>query len=187
MRPRRSSNQPVYDFGRNGDQVASDRPSIGRRILRALVRFFLTVLIGVGATLAWQSYGDAAREMMVARAPTLAWLLSISAAKSPIVAATSPNLGTQLEPLASDLDIVRRSVGQLVAKQEQMAQNIAALQAVEEDIRQKMSFTPPSSPAPVQQAAPILPHRTARATIQPAQSSSVSRPPPPAGQVSVPR
>src|SRR5437016_5072813 len=118
---------------------------------------------------------------------TVAWLLSISAAKSPIVAATSPNLGTQLEPLASDLDIVRRSVGQLVAKQEQMAQNIAALQAVEEDIRQKMSFTPPSSPAPVQQAAPILPHRTPRPTIQPAQSSSVSSPPPPAGQVSVPR
>jgi len=54
----------------------------------------------------------------------------------------------QLEPLASNLDVVRRSVEQLAAKQEQMAQNMATLQAVEEDIRQKMSSPPsPSQPA----------------------------------------
>jgi hypothetical protein len=55
---------------------------------------------------------------------------------------------------------MRRSVEQLAAKQDQMAQNIATLQAIEEDIRQKMSSTPPSPP---QQAAsipqPKLPQR----------------------------
>src|SRR5713226_279877 len=164
-----------------GDQVASDRPSVGRRIFRTLTRFFIAVLIGVGGTLAWQSHGDAAREMVIARAPTLAWLLSVSTTKSPAVAATSPDpVQQQLEPLASNLDVVRRSVEQLAAKQDQMAQNIATLQAVEEDIRQKMSSTPPSPP---QQAAtipqPKLPQPKAQASA--VQSSSVPRPPAPAG------
>jgi len=75
---------------------------------------------------------------------------------------------------------VRRSVEQLAAKQEQMAQNIAALQAVEEDIRQKMSSTPP---APAQQAPsipqPKPPQPNAHSSA--VQSSSVLRPLPPAG------
>jgi hypothetical protein len=162
------------------DQVASDRPSVGRRIFRTPTRFFIAVLIGVGGTLAWQSYGGAAREMVVARAPTLAWLLSVSTTKSPAVAATSPDPVQLLEPLASNLDVVRRSVEQLAAKQDQMAQNIATLQAIEEDIRQKMSYTPPS---PSQQAAsipqPKPPQPRAQSSAVP--SSSVPRPPPPAG------
>src|ERR1700730_7534247 len=64
------------------DQVASDRPSVCRRIFRPLTRFFIAVFIGVGGTLAWQSHGDSAREM-IARAPSLAWLLSVSTTKSP--------------------------------------------------------------------------------------------------------
>jgi hypothetical protein len=159
------------------DQVASDRPSFGRRVFRTLTRFFIAVLMGVGGTLAWQSHGDAAREMVVARAPTLAWLLSVSTTKSPAVATTSPDPVRQLEPLASNLDVVRRSVEQLAAKQDQMAQNIATLQAVEEDIRQKMSSTPPSAS---QQAAPIPQPKPSQPR---AQSSSVPRPPPPAGPV----
>src|SRR6266481_6163747 len=162
------------------DHLASDRPSVGRRIFRAVSRFLIVVLIGVGGTLAWQSYGDAAREMVIVRAPTLAWLLSISTTKSPAVAATSPDPVQQLEPLASNLDVVRRSVEQLAAKQDQMAQNIATLQAIEEDVRQKMSSTPPFPP---QQAAsipqPKLPQPKAQASA--VQSSSVPRPPPPAG------
>jgi hypothetical protein len=161
------------------DRVASNRPA-GRRRSRALARFFIAVLIGVGGTLAWQSQGDAARQMLVARAPTLAWLLSVSTTKSPSVAATSPDPAQQLAPLASNLDVVRRSVEQLAAKQDQMAQNIAALQAVEEDIRQKMSSTPAS---PSQPAAPIPPPKPpqARAQSSAVPSPSVPRPPPPAG------
>lgn len=161
----------------NDREVASDRPSIGRRVLP---RFSIAALIGIGATLGWQSYGDAAKEMVIAQAPTLAWLLSISTTKPPVVATTSPGPVQQLEPLAFNLDIVRRSVEQLAAKQEQMAQNIAALQAVEEDIRQKISSTPPS-PAP--QAASIPQPKPPQLRAQPSavQSSSVPRPPPPAG------
>ena len=169
-----------YRFGEG--PVASGRPSIGRRIFRTLTRFSITVLIGVGATLGWQSYGDAAKEMLVARAPALGWVLSVSTTKSPVVAATSTDPMQQLAPLASNLDVVRRSVEQLAAKQEQMAQNIAALRAVEEDVRQKMSSTPPA-PAPVQQAASIPQPKPPQPKAQSSavQSSSVPRPPPPAG------
>jgi len=155
------------------DRVASDRPSIGRRIFRTLTRFFIAVLIGIGATLAWQSHGDAAREMVVARAPLLGWLLSVST-KSPAVAATAPDPLQQLEPLASNLDVVRRSVEQLAAKQEQLAQSLATLQAVQEDIRQKVSSPPPS---PSQPAASIPQQKPPQPRVQ----SSAPRPPLPAG------
>jgi hypothetical protein len=140
----------LYRFGEG--QPASGRPSIGKRMLRSLVRFSIAVLIGVGATLGWQSYGDEAREMLVAQAPALGLLLPPSTTKSPVVATTSADT-RQLAPLASTLDAVRRSVEQLAAKQEQMAQSIAALRAAE-----RTSSTPPApapAPPPAQQAASI--------------------------------
>ena len=176
-RPMKPSIRSPRPSGLNDDQVASDRPSVGRRIFRTLTRFFIAVLIGVGATLA---YGDAAREMVVARAPTLAWLLSVSMTKSPAVAATSPDPVQQLEPLASNLDVVRRSVEQLAAKQDQMAQNIATLAAVEADIRQKMSYTPPFPPLQAVSIPPAKPPQP-KAQSSSVQSSSAPRPPPPAG------
>jgi hypothetical protein len=171
-----------YRFGEG--PVTSGRPSIGKRIVRSLIRFSIAVLIGVGATLGWQSYGDTAKEIVVARAPALAWLLSTSTTKSPAVAATSSG-PVQLEPLASNLDAVRRSVEQLASKQEQIAQNIATLRAVQEDIRQKMSSMP-SSPAPTQQATSVPQPNTPqpRAQSSAAQPSSVPRPSPPAGPLS---
>ena len=180
---RRPLNAPIHSphpSRLNDREVASDRPSIGRRMLRSLTRFSIAALIGVGATLGWQSYGDAAKEMVIARAPTLAWLLSISMTKPPVASATSPDLVQQLAPLALNLDVVRRAVEQLAAKQEQMAQNITALQAVEEDIRQKVSSTPPS---PALQAASIPQPTPSQPRAQPSavRSSSVPRPQPPAG------
>jgi hypothetical protein len=181
----RPSIDPPYSY-RFGDRpLASGRPPIGRRIFRTLIRFSIAVLIGVGATLGWQSYGDVAREMLVARVPTLAWMLSVST-KSPVVAATSTDPMQQLAPLASNLDVVRRNVEQLAAKQEQMARNIVALQAVEEDVRQKMSSTPS---APAQQATalpqsrPPQPkaHSSVGQSSSVAQSSPVLRQLPPAG------
>jgi len=175
MKPSIRSPRPS---GLKDDHVASDRASIGRRIFRTLTRFFIAVLIGVGATLLWQSHGDAARDMVVARAPLLGWLFSISTTKSPAVAATAADPVQQLEPLASNLDIVRRGVEQLAAQQEQIARNIATLQAVDEDIRQKVSSPPPSQQAAsIPQQKPQQP----RAQSSAVQSSSAPRPLPPAG------
>jgi hypothetical protein len=149
--------------------------SLARRVFRSLIRFSIAVLIGVGATLGWQSYGDMAMEMITARAPRLALLLSISTTKSPVVSAMSPGPGPQLGPLVFNLDLLRRGVEQIAAKQEEMAQDIATLQAVEEDIRKKMSFTPPSAvpQSPPEQQKPLQPRMPSSAV----QSTSVPRSP----------
>src|SRR5262245_29978413 len=59
------------------------RLSIGRRMSRAFARFTIVFLLGIGATLAWQSYGDEAMEMVRTEAPSLASLLPVSKAKPP--------------------------------------------------------------------------------------------------------
>jgi len=120
----------------------------------------MAALIGVGAALAWQYHGDGAKEMVRTLAASLGWLSSVSTTKSrgvgaeqpgstpagqvsgqdvvrqpaPAVAAMSSKLVRQFEEIARDLAAVRNSVEQLTAKQEQMAQNIATLQAVEGDL-----------------------------------------------------
>jgi hypothetical protein len=175
------SGDPAYSYRFGEGRPATGRPSIGRRIFRTLVRFTIAVLIGVGATLGWQSYGDEARELLVAQAPVLDWVLPVPTGKLPTLTATSPDVIRQLAPLASTLDAVRRSVEQLAAKQEQMAQNIAALRAVGEDVRQKMPSAPSAATAtataPVQPAASVPPPKPPQAKID-------SRLPPPAGQFS---
>jgi hypothetical protein len=179
IRPMKPSIDPPRSS--SDDKISGGRPSFGSRVFRTLTRFLIAVLIGVGGTLAWQSHSDAAREMVVSRVPTLAWLLSVSTTKPPAEAVTSPDPVQQLQPLASNLDVVRRGLDQLAAKQEQIAQNIAALQAVEEDIRQKMSSPPPSAS---QQAVSIPPpHKPPqpRAQSSAVQSSSAPHPPAAAG------
>ncbi len=109
--------------------------------MRALARFSVAVLIGVSATLAWQSYGG---EMVKAWAPSLDWL-----------APTSPSeeLQARLKPVAVDIAIMKRSVeelasnqDQLARKQDQMTQAFVALQAAEQDIKQNILALAPLAP-----------------------------------------
>jgi hypothetical protein len=179
-RPLKAPIHSLHPSRANDREVASDRPSLSRRMLRRLTRFAIAALIGVGVTLGWQSYGDAAKEMVIARIPSLVLLLSTSTTKPPVVATISPGPVQQLEALAFNLDVVRRSVEQLAAKQEQIAQNFAALQAIQEDIREKVSSMPPS---PALQPASIPQNNPPQTRAQPpaVRSSSAPRPPAPAG------
>ena len=113
-----------------------------------MARLLLAVLIGIGATLAWQTYGDEAKqivgtwatEMVRGRAPSL-WATSpsnidaaqpasvLDAAATPPRAAASLDVAQQLEAMARDLAVVRGGIEQLAAKQEQIAQGITTLQA----------------------------------------------------------
>ena len=141
------------------DQFAGERPSIGRRISRTLARFFFAVLIGVGATLAWRSHHEEGKEIVRTWVPSLGWLLP----PSPTMAEPSSDLGQQLKPLSFDLALVRRSLEQLAAdqkqlaaKQEEIAHDVATLQAVERDLRQNISSGPPPG------ALQILRHKLAQ-------------------------
>ena len=175
-----TNNSPIglpNSSSRKDGPVTRDRPSLGRRLFGTVTRFFIVVLIGVGGTLAWQSYGDVARGMLATQAPGLAELLPVSTTRSPVVAAASADPMQQLAPLATNLEVVRRSLEQLAAKQDQMTQNIAALQAVDEDIRQKMLSSPPvQQPASMLQPKPVQ-DRTEPPAVQPAPAPR--RPPPP--------
>jgi hypothetical protein len=138
-------------------QVARGRPSIARRIIRALGRFCVAVFIGVGATLAWQFYGG---EMIRAWAPSLGWLVPVS---------PSAELQALIKPVAIDLAIMKRSVEQLASnqdqlarKQDQMAQAFAALQAAEQDIKQNILALAPLAP----KAAHVPPPKPSQAAAQ---------------------
>jgi hypothetical protein len=140
---------PYSSTGHKNAQFRSGRPSISKRLTRSLVRFFFPVFIGVGGTLAWQSYGDAATEMVRTLAPSLGWLLPAATREAHAPAVTSVELQQQLKPVALDLAIVRRSIEQLTTnqdqfarKQEQVTQAITALQAAQQDIGQKISSPP---------------------------------------------
>jgi TolA-binding protein len=169
----------------------SEKRSIGRRMSRALARFSVVFLIGIGATLAWQSHSDEAMEIVRTKVPSLAWLLPVSTATpTPDVQASaaavvpSAELEQQLKPMAVDLDIVRRSVQQLANKVEQLAakqdqmshkqdeisQNITTLQLVEQEVSQKLSAPPQSAVPPRKPPQPT------------ARSSTVPPPPPSTGQ-----
>src|SRR5438034_11800817 len=89
------------------------RPSIGRRMFRAVTRFVIVVLIGVGGTLGWQAYGDMAKAMLAARAPELAPVLAYLPTKAPPARAPPESPALPLEPRAPTLELVRRSVAQL--------------------------------------------------------------------------
>jgi hypothetical protein len=134
---------------------ASDMPSVTRRTPRGFVRFFFAVLIGVAATLGWQSYGDEAKEIVRAWDPSLDWLLPPSTAKPP-APVTSAEVQQLLKPMAVDIALLRRSVEQFAAdldqlarKQEQLAQNIATMQAAEQQLILKVSSPAPSKPVHV--------------------------------------
>jgi hypothetical protein len=203
-----------------------DRPSLGRRALRGLARFVVTVCIGVAATLAWQSYGGPARLMIVSWVPALDGLLSPPAADRPsgpeiaaeqpslpavqapaaqpasaqlataapaaaeTVSPTAPSPGLQqLDTIVHDLAAVRRSVEQLTAGQEQMARDIAKLQTTGQEIRRRISASPPQAAVPARKPVPPpqqlaqppqqLAPQSSAAPLAPALPEPPSRPPAP--------
>jgi hypothetical protein len=194
--PEWESSVEARSLGFESNHRVTNRPSIVRRMLRSLARLSIAVLIGVGATLAWQSYGDEAREVLSTQVPSLSWLSvstmtpapdrqgstqnaaipqsePIHQTAAPAAAATTPE-SAQLGPIARDLAAMRRTLEQLAGTQEQMAQNIAALQVAEQDIKKKLA-----SPLSAQtiSARPRRPPKPP-ANSAPAQSPPVPAPPP---------
>jgi hypothetical protein len=160
------------DASMNVEEEASTslQPSITRRIFRTSAVFSFVVLTGVGGALAWRSYGDYPTEMI------RAWALPAPPSKPAAPPAGTAEFQQQLKSIAIDLAAVKHTLEQLAAnqdqltrkqqemagKQEQMTQAIAALQAVKQDISQKISAPPPANkpvhvplPKPVQHPAPL--------------------------------
>ena len=67
----------------NHDPLPTDRPSLGRRTSRRLARFLVAACVGVAATLAWQSYGGTAKQMLANASPRFSRLLMSPPAMNP--------------------------------------------------------------------------------------------------------
>ena len=137
---------PSYAATRLNYRVAKAKPSAGQRALRAVARFCLAVLIGIGGTLAWQLYGDQAGALVIAQVPSLAWLVPAAADAPPAPAATLPQLAEQLKSVSLDLVVVRRALEQVSAKSDQLAakqlelvQNVASLQDIAQNVSQQLA------------------------------------------------
>jgi hypothetical protein len=150
--------------------LANKRSSIAPR---TLARFLITFCIGVGATLAWQSHGDAARDMIASSFTRLSWLAPQTSLD--MVAPVAPTADQQqLETISLDLAAVRQSVNELAAVrqsvdklaagQEQMTRETTKLQVTEQYILDKMSTSLPRlvpalahKPVPRPSQAPLEP------------------------------
>jgi hypothetical protein len=156
------------------NRPVSKRPSLSKRMLHASARFVLAVLIGVAATLSWQAYGDEAQKMVVTRIPSLGWLLPLSPTPSNTAAASSPDLTQRLDPMALDIVAIQRQVaqlaanqGQLAADEGQIARSIAAIQAAEQEVSEKISSIAEPKPVHVQARRPA--QRIAPSSMPPEQ------------------
>jgi hypothetical protein len=161
-------------------RFSSKRPSRGKRAMGAFVRFLITLGIGIGGTLAWQSHGDEARQIIATAYPEqLGWVAPQAAPPAPgaqnaSAAAASPDASAavaspapapsidpqELNRMSLSLASMRQDVDRLAAQlsfgQQQMAGDIAKLQASEHDILNKIS-APPPRPAAAPARKPVLP------------------------------
>jgi hypothetical protein len=182
-----------------------------KRSSRGFTRYLLAICIGVAATLAWQSYGEAAKQMFAARAPELGWspetkqmianwveqlgwtkprestAVGSSATETPQAAPVTQTAPAAVAPsapvapstdpaevhqIAMDLAALRQAVAQITAGQDQMAREIARLQAANQQILAKI----PEPPPPAIAAAPAVVGRPAPGGASPSENTQNTAP-----------
>ena len=137
------------------DRLPTSRPSLGKRASLAFAYYMIVFSVGIAATLAWQTYGDAARQLIApaASAPDQQQINAVSLDLDSVrrsIDGLAIAIGTSI---ATSQAQITRSVDQLAAGQEQMTREITKLQAVERYVLYKNS-DPPPRPVPAQMPKP---------------------------------
>jgi hypothetical protein len=104
--------------------------------------FLIMFCGGIAATLAWQSYGDAARQIIARSYPQLGWLAPRPeqiGRNAPgiigLVAQAAPSPDQQrLTAISLDLDAMRQNVDRIAITQEQITRNVDQLTAGQQRI-----------------------------------------------------
>ena len=131
----RRSTEPLIPTDMKNQGLPSERRSPGKRAPFGLVRYLITFCIGVAATLAWQAYGEVARETIASSSPQLGWfappVAPVAQAAPDMIApaaqaAPAPDQ-QRLEAISLDLAVVRQSVDQLAASHEQAMRSVDQL------------------------------------------------------------
>src|SRR5215472_12398232 len=148
----------------------------GSRGSRRFRRYLAAVLIGVAVTLAWQSYGESAKQIIATRAPELGWspqakqMIATSIQwigwtksptgpekQAPLVAQTAPTTPSldpaQVQQMTQNLVAMKQTVEHLAGGQDQMARDIARLEAAVEQPIAKIP-EPPAQPSLPRRASP---------------------------------
>jgi hypothetical protein len=101
--------------------------------------------IGVGTTVAWQSYGNAAKRMVAGLHPVLAWLTP----PAPITTAIAP--GPAVSPSPDQLAVISRGLAGVRQSVDRLAADVAKLQAAakQDQPQQHPSGPQASAPPPV--------------------------------------
>ena len=164
---------------------------------RGFARFLVAICIGIGATLAWQSYGDAIKQIIAARAPELGWSPQAKqmiaswtlgwtkppaspekiapetvAPKAPLAPSLDP---AQMQQITHSLAAVRETLQELAGGQESMARDIARLESAVAEILLKIPEPLPKPPAAPARKPPAAPSSSRVPTTPP--SSLAPMPP----------
>jgi hypothetical protein len=130
------------------DRAPAKRSWLGMLAPLVFARYLIMLVLGIAVTLAWQSYGDAARHMIVSAASSLDQ--QQFNAISPDLNAIRQSIDGLAISIATSQEQIMRSVDQLTASQEQMRREIAKVQAVEQYVLYKNADPPPRAvPAPM--------------------------------------
>ena len=199
------------------DLEASERKAIHDRLVamenqtkkrrsRGFTRYLVAVLIGVAATLAWQSYGDAGKQVIATKAPELGWspearkmitswvpvgwtkppagsekqVVPVAQTAPQNVAPKAPTTASldpeQLQQITQSLTTLRETAEQLAAGQDQMTRVIGRLETAVTELIMKIPEPPPQPPA-APARKPTLVSPPSRAPGTP-PTSLAPRPPP---------
>jgi cell division protein FtsB len=192
----RTSTMPYLDHEASERKAIYDRlvaieNEMKKRRPRRFRRYLVAILLGVAATLAWQSYGESAKQIIATRAPELGWspeakqMIATSIQwigwtkppagpekQAPSVAQTAPTTASldrgQVQQMTQNLATLRQTVEQLAAGQDQMAREIARSEAAVAELIAKIP-EPPTQPsvAPARKPTPVPP--SSRTPIPPRQ------------------
>jgi len=139
----------VFTADLKNDRFANGQPPESEETSRPLARVLVPFCIGVAATLIWQSYSGAAKQIIARWSPELGWL----APQAP-VARTVPDpiekIITRIADrivanIAAGQEQISRTVDQLAAGQEQMTREMIKLEAISQYALSK-SLEPPPRP-----------------------------------------
>ena len=161
--------------------------------MRRFARFLVAICIGVAGTLAWQSYGEATKQIIVTGAPELGWSPE---AKQMIASAiqqvgwttpagpepTAPETVTSKASSAASLDpaqvqqmvqsfgTLRQTVEQMAAGQDELKRDIVQMHSAMIDVLAKVPEPPRQPPAAAgRKPVPAPPPSSSRPPIPPQQ------------------
>ena len=204
----------VSDIDRRLDSQTSDRKTIDDRLRAigsqterlesqtkprasgAFARYLVAILIGVAVALAWESYGEATKQVIATNAPELGWspearqmiaswieqlgwtksketpkaapvVEAAVATKAPAAPSIDPE---QMQQLTRSLTTLRQAVDQLAASQDQMSREIERVQKADVEILAKIPAPPPPRPIAAPARKPPPGPQSSRAPIAPPSS-----------------